>query len=41
MTETLIDALADTLPEVGVETLGDTPVDVKAEALLHALADTV
>ena len=41
MTKALIDASADTLTEVQTETLGDTSTYVKAEGLLHTLADTV
>ena len=41
MTKALINAFADTLAEVENETLGDTSTNVKAEGLLHTLADTV
>ena len=41
MTKALIDACGETLAEVETETLGDTSTDVKADGLLHALADTV
>ena len=41
MTKPLIDASGDTLAEVQTETLGDTSTNMKAEGLLHTLADTV
>ena len=41
MTKALIDASADTLPEVKTEALDVTSTNVKAERLLHTLADTV
>ena len=41
MTKALIDSSADTLAEVKTETVGNTSTNVKAEELLHTLADTV
>ena len=41
MTEALVDAVVETLPEVEGKTLGDTPADVNAEALPCVLADAV
>ena len=38
--EALIDALAGTLAEIDIETVGDAQVKVKAGALADALADT-
>ena len=37
----LVDALADTLLEVELETLRNTLADVMPKALIHALADTL
>ena len=41
MTKALINAYADTLAEAKTETQGDTSTNVKAEGLLHTLADRV
>ena len=41
MTEELVDAVAHKLAEWEVEDLGETLADLKAEALLYALSDTV
>ena len=41
MTEVLVDAVAHKLPEWEVAVLGETLADLKAEALLYALSDTV
>lgn len=39
--EVLVYALADTLPELEAKTLFNTPVKVKAKALVDAVADTL
>lgn len=41
MNEVLVDAVADTLAEWEVEKQGDILADLKADALLSALGDTV
>ena len=41
MTEVLVDAVAHKLAEWEVAVLGETLADLKAEALLYALIDTV
>ena len=41
MNEVFVDAVADTLAEWEVEKQGDTLADLKADALLSALSDTV
>ena len=41
MTEVLVDAVADMLAEWDAHEQGDTLADLKAEALLYALNDTV
>ena len=41
MTKALIHASADTLAQVETETQGGASTNVKAEGLLHTLADTV
>ena len=41
MTEVLVDAVAYTLAEWEVKELGETLADLKNEALLYVLSDTV
>ena len=41
MTEVLVDAVAHKLAEWEVEELGETLPDLRAEALLYSLSDTV
>ena len=41
MTEVLVDAVADMLAEWEANQQGDTLAELKAEALLYALGDTV
>ena len=41
MTEVLVDAVADMLAEWEANEQGETLADLKAEALLYALRDTV
>ena len=41
MTEVLVDAVAQKLAEWEVEVQGELLADLKAEALLYALSDTV